>query len=80
MLTLHEIADQTYPGLGPWLFRAWCREWDRYELVNVMDDSDLRSLRWEKSHYRPMQKVASFQANLSAHAVQSAASLFPLSD
>jgi Fe-S-cluster containining protein len=64
MVIVHEIADPACPGLGPWLFRAWCREWDRYEMVNVMDDSELRSLRREKSHYRPVRKVASFHASL----------------
>jgi len=76
MIIVHEIADPACPGLGPWLFRAWCREWDRYELVNVMDDSDLRSLRREKSHYRPMHKVASFHASL----LESAVSFAPSSD
>jgi len=80
MIILHEIADPTCPGLGPWLFRAWCREWDRYELVNVMGDSDLRSLRREKSHYRPMQKVAGFHVSLPALAVPSAPVSAPVSD
>lgn len=75
MIIMHEIADPACPGLGPWLFRAWCREWDRYELVNVMDDSDLRSLRREKSHYRPMHKVASFHVSQPSPVLSS-----PLSD
>jgi Fe-S-cluster containining protein len=79
-ITLHEIADPACPGLGPWLFREWCREWEQYELVNVMDDSDLRSLRREKSHYRPVQKIAGFHVGLPAPAVLSAASSEPSFD
>ncbi|HUJ79177.1 MAG TPA: phosphatidylglycerol lysyltransferase domain-containing protein [Nitrospiria bacterium] len=60
MLILHEIADPACSGLGPWLFREWCREWERYELVNVMDDCDLLPLRKAKERYRPMYTAASF--------------------
>jgi hypothetical protein len=64
ILVLHEIADPAFSGLGPWLFREACREWARYEMVNVMDDSGLQSLQQEKTHYRPRQKIASVHVTL----------------
>jgi Fe-S-cluster containining protein len=66
MLVMHEIADPGCPGLGPWLFREWCREWERYELVNVMDDSDLPSLRMTKKSYRATRQVPWFHVTAAA--------------
>jgi Fe-S-cluster containining protein len=66
MLVMHEIADPGCPGLGPWLFREWCREWEPYELVNVMDDSDLPSLRMTKTRYRSTQQVLWFHVTAAA--------------
>lgn len=66
MLVMHEIADPGCPGLGPWLFREWCREWERYDLVNVMDDSDLSSLRMTKQRYRSMRQIPWFHVTAAA--------------
>jgi Fe-S-cluster containining protein len=64
MLILHEIADPAFSGLGPWLFREACREWDQYEMINVMDDSGLRSLQQAKTQYRPKRIVPMYQVTL----------------
>jgi len=62
LLILHEIADPACPGLGPWLFREVCRECTAYPDINVMDDSELSSLRETKLRYRPMRMVPTYQA------------------
>jgi Fe-S-cluster containining protein len=62
MLVLHEIADPACSGLGPWLFREWCREWERYELVNVMDDSGLEAVRRVKRRDQPLRTVPTYRA------------------
>jgi len=64
MLVLHEIADPACSGLGAWVFRAWCREWNGYQQVNVMDDSDLPALRQAKTHYRPLRTVMTYLATV----------------
>jgi hypothetical protein len=62
MVIFHEVADPRRPGLGPWLFREWCREFTDYSLINAMDDSELAALRTVKVRYRPIRTAASFQA------------------
>jgi hypothetical protein len=64
MLVLHEIADPACPGLGPWIFREWCREFTDYAMINAMDDSDLSSLRAVKKRNRPLRMVVMHQATL----------------
>jgi hypothetical protein len=61
MIVFHEVADPRCPGLGPWLFREWCREFTDYATINAMDDSDLSSLRAAKARYRPMRMVSVYQ-------------------
>lgn len=62
MVVLLEVADPDDPGLGPWLFREWCREFTDYSIINAMDDSDLSSLRAVKVRYRPMRTIPFYQA------------------
>ena len=62
VLVLHEVADPACSGLGPWLFREWCREWGRYELVNVMDDSGLESVRRVKRRDQPLRTAPTYRA------------------
>jgi hypothetical protein len=64
MVILHEVADPRRPGLGPWLFREWCREFTDYAVINAMDDSDLASLRAVKARYRPIRIVEMYQATV----------------
>ena len=64
MVVLHEVADPRRPGLGPWLFREWCREFTDYSVINAMDDSDLKALRAAKTRYRPMRMVTMYQATM----------------
>jgi Fe-S-cluster containining protein len=61
-LILAEIADPDHPGLGPWLFRAFCGEMDGFARVNTMDDSGLASLRRSKQSYRPARLIPSYTA------------------
>lgn len=61
-LVLVEIADPDYSGLGPFLFREFCRELEGYSWINTMDDSGLASLRRTKLAYGPEARIPFFTA------------------
>ena len=54
---LLEIADRDIVGLGPFIFREFCRQARAKEAcwVNTMDDSGLPSLAQSKNWYRPVR-------------------------
>jgi hypothetical protein len=59
---LLEVADQSVPGLAPWIFRACCREaaGRGHAFINTMDDSGLPGLARSKRAYHPLRLVSSY--------------------
>ncbi|HTY45260.1 MAG TPA: phosphatidylglycerol lysyltransferase domain-containing protein [Patescibacteria group bacterium] len=57
---LYEIADLSIKGLSQFVFRAFCKELEKYRFVNVMDDSGLANLKKVKLSYHPAQIVGAY--------------------
>ncbi|HKW85945.1 MAG TPA: phosphatidylglycerol lysyltransferase domain-containing protein [Nitrospiraceae bacterium] len=64
---LLEVTDHRIPGLGPFVFREFCREAETrgYQFVNTMDDSGLPSLARSKQAYHPCRLVSNYVATES---------------
>lgn len=60
LCVLLEIADRATTGVAQFLFREWCREFQRYPLINTLDDAGLDGLARSKRAYRPCQLVANY--------------------
>jgi uncharacterized protein len=61
-LILLEIADPDIPGLGPYLFREFCREMKDYRWINAMDDSGVEAIRKTKEAYGPDRLIPFYTA------------------
>jgi hypothetical protein len=58
-----EVADLSYPGLGAFVFREFCRTVREYPYLNAGTDSDLPNLARSKLLYRPLRVVPSYVVN-----------------
>ena len=57
-----EIADPRIKGLAQFLFREFCREKEKFTIINGMDDSGLERLERVKESYRPFLKKPPYVA------------------
>jgi len=60
---LYEFADLSIKGISQYIFRAFCRELQSYEYINIMDDSGLENLKIVKESYHPLRVIPAFIAD-----------------
>ena len=59
LVILFEVCDLKFKGIAQYIFREFCRE-QKYENINIMDDSGLDNLKRVKLSYRPYKIVDNF--------------------
>lgn len=57
-----EIADSKIKGIAQFLFREFCREKEKFTIINGMDDSGLKRLGRVKESYKPFLKKTPYVA------------------
>jgi uncharacterized protein len=63
LVVIAEVTDLAFKGISQFIFREFCNELDRYQWINVMDDSGLSSLRKVKDSYRPDLLIPAYILN-----------------
>lgn len=59
---LYEITDLSVKGLAQFIFAKFCSELNRYQYINIMDDSGLENLKKAKLSYHPYKLVPAYIA------------------
>ena len=59
---LYEITDLSVKGLAQFIFAKFCSELNRYQYINIMDDSGLENLKKTKLSYHPLKLVPAYIA------------------
>ncbi|MCX5714565.1 MAG: phosphatidylglycerol lysyltransferase domain-containing protein [Candidatus Omnitrophica bacterium] len=59
---LYEVADLSYKGIAQFIFREFCRQLERYQYINIMDDSGLENLKTVKLSYHPVKLIPAYIA------------------
>jgi hypothetical protein len=57
-----EVADISVKGLSQFIFSEFAKALEAYSELNIMDDSEIESLRWTKFSYRPLRLIRSMTA------------------
>jgi len=52
---MFEIADLNFKGLAQFIFMAFCKQMNKFNYINTMDDSGLANLAQVKLSYRPFK-------------------------
>lgn len=62
-----EFCDDSFKGLSQFIFAEFARSQEGYSFINMMDDCDIKNLRWTKNSFHPIKTPVAYTALLESH-------------